>query len=99
MLKGIIDSFKTTPGGFSGRKISAALSLIWACYLADGLTGDARMHAVFAFLIFSAVCLGLVTIPELIKFLSTKGGFVKEETISTTTVKEEKTKQDQEPTI
>lgn len=87
-FKELINSFSTSPGGLSGRKLSAAASLIWACYLADKLEDEERMYAVLFFLVFSAVCLGLVTIPELIKFLSSRGSYVKE---STTTIKEEKT--------
>lgn len=81
-LKDIWDSFKTGTAGLSGRKLSA----FWAItFVATGVTFAIifvvykrnesasilyLLYALFAWLVFGASCLGLVTIPELIKFLA-----------------------------
>lgn len=78
--KDIWDSFKNNTDGLSGRKSSAFWSIVVAATgVTAGLTiavitkGDNYIYLIYAliaWLIFGAVCLGLVTIPELIKFLA-----------------------------
>jgi len=80
-INDIFKSFSNDPGGWSGRKISAATGVITAVYIGVRLLPESdRIYAVYAFLMFSSVCLGLVTIPELIKFLSLRSGSMTKET-------------------
>lgn len=61
--------------GFSFRKGAAVFALWTAREISLNITDSAQMVACAAsWKIFAAVCIGLVTIPELIKFLSIKGG-------------------------
>lgn len=80
--KDVWDSFKTGTAGLSGRKLAA----FWAITVVATLVTFAiafvvykrneneallyLLYALFAWLVFGTVCLGLVTIPELIKFLA-----------------------------
>lgn len=80
--KDIWDSFKTGASGLSGRKLAAfwAITVVASavtfaiCFLVYKRNEtDSLLHllyALFAWLVFGAICLGLVTIPELIKFLA-----------------------------
>jgi len=80
--KDIWDSFKNNTDGLSGRKLAAFWSItIVATCVTMGIVymvykrneNDVLiylLYALFAWLIFGSVCLGLVTIPELIKFLA-----------------------------
>lgn len=91
MFKKLFASFDTTPAGYSGRKLSAAAAVLTAIYISCRLLPEAaRLYAVFAFLTFAAVCLGLVTIPDLIKFLSSRGGstVIESTKVETQTTKE-----------
>jgi hypothetical protein len=73
LITDFIDSFRADKAGLSGRKISAAISLLSAIFIAAKLLPpEERIYAVYALLTYSGVCLGLVTIPELITFLSGK---------------------------
>ena len=80
--KDVWDSFKTGTAGLSGRKLAAFWSITvvaTAVTFAIAFVVYKRnenaavlylLYALFAWLIFGTVCLGLVTIPELIKFLA-----------------------------
>lgn len=75
MFKNLFNSFSNNPGGWSGRKLSAFVAVMVASYLTIFLLAESdRLHALYAWLTFALVCLGLVTIPELIKFLATVKG-------------------------
>ncbi len=71
-ISDIWDSFKTNNNGLSGRKISAAWGVsIAATYVTyKHTTNENMLKVLIVWLVFSCVCLGLVTIPELIKFLA-----------------------------
>lgn len=75
------NSFKTGREGLSGRKMAAfwaitivatGLSAVMAYYIIK--KGDdvfiQLFYLIVAWLVFGSICLGLVTIPELIKFLA-----------------------------
>lgn len=67
-------SFKNEPGGYSGRKVSAAGCFITAFYMvyADKIPTYYRLHAFYALLITGLIALGLVTIPQLIQILNSQ---------------------------
>lgn len=72
-INDIWNSLNTDKQGVSGRKLSAAISVLTAVWVGVMQVPESeKIYVVWSFLTFSAVCLGLVTIPELIKFL--KGG-------------------------
>lgn len=83
----------TAPGGLSGRKISTMVSVLTAIYMGIFLLPPAdRLTGIIAFLSFAALCLSLVTIPQLIEILSIRSGRIKETVKSETTEKTTETK-------
>ncbi|HXP52193.1 MAG TPA: hypothetical protein VN922_19710 [Bacteroidia bacterium] len=58
--------------GFSYRKLMAGFSVFMTAYkLSMSVTdNELKVKLVIVWLIFGAICIGLVTIPDLIKFLS-----------------------------
>lgn len=70
----LLGSLNTKDGiGFSARKLSALVAISISIYSTQRIN-DATilMYVIFGWLVFASVCLGLVTIPELIKFLNSK---------------------------
>lgn len=62
--------------GFSYRKLGATFALYTAAKISFTITvEDTRFYLVITWIAFGAVCIGLVTIPDLIKFLSEKTSF------------------------
>lgn len=68
----IWDSFKTGTSGLSGRKTSAfwAITIVATALSFKFGNNSNVLELVLMWLVFGAICLGLVTIPELIKFLA-----------------------------
>lgn len=71
-LNDIWNSFKNNADGLSGRKLSAFWAIMFvSTYLSYKHTDLSNViEMVGMWLIFAAVCLGLVAIPELMKFLA-----------------------------
>ena len=77
VINNILESFKNSNGGYSGRKLTA-LAAFWTAFeLAQTLEGDNRLYAVYAFLGTGLLCLGIVTVQNLIEL---KNGKKNEET-------------------
>lgn len=88
-IKNILASLDKTGEGYSIRKELAVIAVISAVYIACNKLPEAdRIYAVYSLEVFAATCIGLVTIPELIKFLSLKRGTEIEITKTTETVNE-----------
>jgi uncharacterized membrane protein len=69
----IYNAFFTNDKGMSLRKIGFVFALLCAYQLQTSITDDhIKQNVISAWQIFGAVCVGLVTIPELIKVLSAK---------------------------
>lgn len=67
----IYNSFKNTPGGFSGRKLSACWSVVVASFLSwKNTTPENAVLIIGLWLLAAAVFLCIVTIPNLIKILA-----------------------------
>lgn len=68
----IWNSFKTTEGGASSRKLSAFWAIVViSSYITYKFTTPANVfEMVIVWLTFACICLGLVTIPELLKDLT-----------------------------
>lgn len=68
ILKNLIDSFTTSKSGFSGRKLSAFASIIIAYVLSlKYCTEKEVVELVIVWLSFASICLGIVTIEQIIK--------------------------------
>lgn len=71
-LNDLWDSFKNNKDGASGRKLSAFWAIVVvATYISYKYTTPQNvLEMVITWLVFALVCLGLVTIPELLKHLA-----------------------------
>ena len=55
--------------GYSARKLTALFSMFMAAYIAiQKLPSEAQLHALYSFEILALLCLGIVTIEQIIKF-------------------------------
>lgn len=71
-IQNVTDSLFNNDKGFSGRKLTA-LAAFWTAFgLAQTLEGDNRLYAVYAFLGTGLLCLGIVTVQNLIEFKNGK---------------------------
>lgn len=67
------NSFFNNDQGFSFRKLYASIALIFAYQLQTSILDDhVKQQVIYAWMMLGAVCIGLVTIPDLIKFLNKK---------------------------
>lgn len=71
MLSDVWNSFKNNTEGLSGRKLSAFWAIVFvATALSYKYTTEQTVFKIVSlWLLFGSICLGLVTIPELIKFI------------------------------
>lgn len=83
MFKKLFASFDNTTLGFSARKLTAFASIVVASYVTYMLPADARLHALYAWQILALLCLGIITIEQVIKLRS--GQSIKETTTETKT--------------
>ena len=59
--------------GYSGRKLSALSGVITAIYITVKLLPiDAQLHALYVWLLFALLCLGIVTIQNVIELKNGK---------------------------
>jgi len=76
IFKPIIDvynSFFNNDKGFSYRKLYAILAMHYAFALQQSIVDDTiKKWVIFGWMTLGATCIGLVTIPDLIKFLNKK---------------------------
>jgi len=67
ILSNIANSFTTEKDGYSARKLSAFAAVCVAIYITVKLIPVAmQIDALYAWLIFAGVCLGIVTIEQII---------------------------------
>lgn len=89
-FKKLLASLDNTPAGYSGRKLSAMAGVLTAIYITIKLLPqEAQLHALYAWLTFSLLCLGIVTVEQIIKFRTGQTGTT--ETTKTETISETKT--------
>lgn len=67
-IQDILGSLENTPGGYSGRKLSAFAGVITAIALTFLLAPEYELHAIYAWLLFSLLCLSVITAEQIIKF-------------------------------
>lgn len=72
-FKKLFSSLDNYTPGYSGRKISTAISVVTIVYLSVYRAPESAIkEIIYSLEIFSSICLGLITVPDLIKFLSGK---------------------------
>jgi len=72
MIKNLIDSLKNK-GEFSGRKLSAFVGVLTAIYLTIfKIPLEHQLDALMVWLSFSLLCLGIVTVQNVIEFKNGK---------------------------
>lgn len=64
----LLASFDTTTHGFSSRKLTAFVSIIVAIYVTYTLPMDMRLHALYSWQLLALICLGIVTIQNILEF-------------------------------
>jgi len=74
----VIDKFlgafdNSTPDSFSGRKLSSFAGVVTAIVLTYLLPEEAELHALYAWLLFSLLCLSVITAQQIIKFKNGNG--------------------------
>lgn len=67
-IKKLFGSLDTTSLGYSGRKLTALFSIIVAAYVTYTLPADVRLYALYSWQGLALLCLGIVTIEQIIKF-------------------------------
>jgi len=73
MIKNLIDSLKNDSTGFSGRKLSAFVGVLTAIYLTIfKIPLENQLDALMVWLSFSLLCLGIVTVQNVIEFKNGK---------------------------
>lgn len=65
----LINSFDNKNDGFSARKLSAFVAVIIGVYITRYLIPSTeQINALYAWLAFALLCLGIVTIEQILKF-------------------------------
>lgn len=67
----LLSSLDNHTNGFSGRKLSALAAVIIGAYVTIFMLpaeGEIRLHALYAWLLFALLCLGIVTVQQVIEF-------------------------------
>lgn len=63
----ILDSFKNIKGNYSARKLSAFVAVVTSIYItAKLIPATAQIDALYAWLVFAAVCMGIVTVEQIV---------------------------------
>ena len=76
VIIGLLGSFTTLKDGWSARKLSAFAGVVVAIAVTYKLPKDAYLHAIYAWQTFALLCLGIVTIEQIIRL---KNGWDKEQ--------------------
>ena len=73
IFKKLFNSLDNHTLGYSGRKLSALAGVITAIYITVHLLPmDAQLHALYVWLLFALLCLGIVTIQNVIELKNGK---------------------------
>lgn len=54
--------------GYSARKLTGLVSIITGIVVTYHLPSDAKLHALYSWQVLALLCLGIVTIEQIIKF-------------------------------
>jgi hypothetical protein len=73
MIKDLLNSFKNNTAGYSGRKLSALVGVLTAIYLTIfKIPLENQLESLMVWLSFSLLCLGIVTVQNVIEFKNGK---------------------------
>jgi len=73
MIKDLLNSLKNNAEGYSGRKLSAFVGVATAIYLTIfKIPLEHQLDALMVWLAFSLLCLGIVTVQNIIEFKNGK---------------------------
>lgn len=64
----ILQSLTADKEGYSARKLTALAAIIVAVYITYTLPLEMRLHALYAWQLLALLCLGIVTVEQIIKF-------------------------------
>lgn len=68
ILTNLFDSFKNNTLGYSGRKLSALAGVLTGIYITVKLLPITdQLHALYVWLLFALLCLGIVTVQNVIE--------------------------------
>ena len=69
VIKDLLDSFNNKAVGYSGRKLSAFAGVVTGIYItAFQLPATQQINALYAWLTFALLCLGIITAEHVLKF-------------------------------
>jgi len=69
MIKDLLNSFKNDKAGYSGRKLSTFIGVATAIYLTIfKIPLENQLESLMVWLAFSLLCLGIVTVQNVIEF-------------------------------
>ncbi len=72
-IKKLVSSLDTTTNGFSGRKLTALASIIIAAYVTYTLPDAVKLYALYSWQALALLCLGIVTVEQVIKLKNGEG--------------------------
>lgn len=73
LIQKLIASFENNKDGFSGRKLSAFTAIAVAIYISiKQVPTEFKLECVYAWLAFALLCLGIVTIQNILEFKNGK---------------------------
>lgn len=67
IIKNILASLDNHSKGYSGRKLTAVWAVLVGTYATHHLPEDALLHAVYAWQVLALLCLGIVTIEQVLR--------------------------------
>lgn len=68
IFKNIFASLDNHNLGYSGRKLTAVFAILMGAYITYTLPLEVRLHALYSWQILALLCLGIVTVEQIIKF-------------------------------
>jgi hypothetical protein len=73
IFNNLLNSFTTDKEGFSARKLSAFVGVTVAIIITFRLPESERLHVIYAWQIFALLCLGIVTVEQIIRLKNGDG--------------------------
>lgn len=69
LIQNILNSFNTSTGGFSARKLSAFAGVVTGIYITvHEIPKEFLIEALYAWLAFALLCLGIITVEQVLRF-------------------------------
>lgn len=68
ILNKLLSSLDTHTKGYSGRKLTAMWAVLVGTAVTYALPDEAKLHALYAWQVLALLCLGIVTVQNIIQF-------------------------------